>query len=65
MPDMQLELRVLDVSIGGCALWLPHDLPPWKTVYHYFRLWHKNGTWEKINDALRDGNQLGFIGAAG
>ena len=28
VPDMQLELRVLDLSIGGCALWLPHDLPP-------------------------------------
>jgi putative transposase len=25
---------------GGCA-WrlLPHDFPPWKTVYHYFRSW--------------------------
>ena len=25
---------------AGCA-WrlLPHDLPPWQTVYHYFRLW--------------------------
>lgn len=28
MPDMQLTLRVLDVSIGGCALWLPGDVPP-------------------------------------
>lgn len=28
LPDMQLGLRVLDVSIGGCALWLPHDVPP-------------------------------------
>jgi c-di-GMP-binding flagellar brake protein YcgR len=27
MPDMQLELRLLDVSIGGCALWLPADVP--------------------------------------
>jgi putative transposase len=32
---------------------LPHDLPPWKTVYHYFRLWRKDGTWERINSALR------------
>ena len=32
---------------------LPHDLPPWKTVYHYFRLWCKDGTWEAINAALR------------
>ena len=39
---------------AGCA-WrmLPHDLPPWKTVYHYFRLWRKDGTWERINAALR------------
>lgn len=28
MPEMQVELRVLDVSIGGCALWLPPDVPP-------------------------------------
>ena len=26
-PDLQLSLRVLDVSIGGCALLLPHDAP--------------------------------------
>ncbi len=26
--DMRLSLRVLDVSIGGCALWLPNDVPP-------------------------------------
>jgi c-di-GMP-binding flagellar brake protein YcgR len=28
MPDMSLALRMLDVSIGGCALWLPGDVPP-------------------------------------
>jgi c-di-GMP-binding flagellar brake protein YcgR len=28
IPDMKLTLRVLDVSIGGCALFLPDDLPP-------------------------------------
>ena len=26
--EMQLTLRVLDVSIGGCALFLPDDVPP-------------------------------------
>ena len=26
--EMQLALRVLDVSIGGCALFLPDDVPP-------------------------------------
>jgi len=39
---------------SGCA-WrlLPHDLPPWKTVYHYFRLWRLNGLWARLNAALR------------
>jgi transposase len=39
----------------GCA-WrlLPHDFPPWQTVYHYVRLWRLDGTWERIHDALRD-----------
>jgi flagellar brake protein len=27
MPDTEYGLRVIDLSIGGCALFLPHDLP--------------------------------------
>ena len=30
---------------------LPHDLPPWPTVYWYFRRWRLDGTWERINAA--------------
>ncbi len=39
---------------SGCA-WrmLPHDLPPRQTVYHYFRQWKGDGTWERMNEALR------------
>jgi putative transposase len=39
---------------SGCA-WrmLPHDLPPRQTVYHYFRQWQGDGTWERMNEALR------------
>lgn len=38
----------------GCQ-WdlLPHDLPPKSTVYEYFAAWRDDGTWQKINDALR------------
>ncbi len=45
---------VFYVLRSGCA-WrlLPHDFPPWKTVYHYFRLWRIDGTWEKLNAAIR------------
>jgi putative transposase len=39
---------------SGCP-WrlLPHDFPPWKTVYHYFRAWRLNGTWQRMHAALR------------
>jgi len=39
---------------SGCA-WrmLPHEFPPWKTVYHYFHLWRLTGFWERINASLR------------
>jgi putative transposase len=38
---------------SGC-IWrlLPHDLPPWKTVYHYFRLWRIQGLWEQLHAEL-------------
>jgi putative transposase len=37
--------------VAGCA-WrmLPQDLPQWKTVYHYFRAWRLDGTWEKVHE---------------
>jgi putative transposase len=39
---------------SGCA-WrmLPNDLPPYGTVYHYFRQWKGDGTWEYMNQELR------------
>jgi putative transposase len=39
---------------SGCQ-WrlLPHDFPRWPTVYHYFRKWRLDGTWERINRAIR------------
>jgi transposase len=38
----------------GCS-WrqMPHDLPNGKTAYHYFRLWKRDGTWEKAMSSLR------------
>jgi len=53
------ELReILDAILyilkSGCA-WrlLPHEFPPWKSVYHYFRSWRLDGTWERMHSALR------------
>ena len=32
---------------------LPHEYPPWQTVYHYVRLWRTDGTFERMNAGLR------------
>src|SRR5579864_833080 len=46
---------ILYVNRTGCQ-WraLPSDYPPWSTAYDYFRKWSHDGTWQRINDALRD-----------
>jgi putative transposase len=58
-PRIHTLREILDavfyVVRGGCA-WrlLPHDFPPWKTVYHYyFRTWRIDGTWQRLHEALR------------
>jgi putative transposase len=38
---------------GGSWRALPHDFPPWRTVYNYFQWWTWDGTWQTILDALR------------
>lgn len=44
---------ILYVVYTGCP-WscLPHDFPNWKTVYNTFWRWQKDGTWERVHDAL-------------
>lgn len=39
----------------GCQ-WrmLPKDFPKWKTVNDYFLKWSKDGTWTRLNEALRE-----------
>jgi transposase len=31
---------------------LPHDFPPWQTVYDYRTKWKEAGVWEHIHDCL-------------
>ena len=54
-PWREILNALFYVTRSGCA-WrlLPHDLPPWKTVYTYFRQWRLDGTWERLNAALRE-----------
>ncbi len=59
-PRMHTTREILNAIFynivrSGCA-WrlLPHDFPPWKTIYHYFRCsWRLDGTWERVHAALR------------
>ena len=46
---------ILYVGRTGCA-WraLPHDFPPYTTVYDYFRAWRDSAVWERVNQALRE-----------
>jgi transposase len=46
---------ILYLDRTGCS-WrqLPHDFPPWDTVYFYFQRWAADGTTDRIHDALRD-----------
>ncbi len=31
---------------------LPHDLPPWQTVYYYLRRWKREGIWDRVHHAV-------------
>jgi putative transposase len=39
---------------GGAWRLLPHDFPPWQTVYGCFNAWSKDGTLQRLHDALRE-----------
>jgi len=40
---------------AGCQ-WrmLPKDFGPWGKVYYYFAKWRQDGTWQRLNDSLRE-----------
>jgi transposase len=54
-PRREIVNAILYVLRTGCQ-WraLPHDLPPWGTVWWYFRQWRAAGVWEQVNTALRE-----------
>lgn len=45
---------ILYLLRAGCA-WrmLPKEYGPWSTVYGVFRLWGKQGVWERVHNTLR------------
>jgi len=49
----ELVNAILYVLRTGCS-WrmLPHDFPPWDTVYGYFNRWRKASVWEQAHQQL-------------
>jgi transposase len=58
-PATHARREIVDAMLyvlrGGIS-WrsLPHEYPPWQTVYDDFRRWRDDGTWEQIAATLRE-----------
>ena len=54
-PRREIVDAIFYLLRTGCA-WrmLPHDFPPWQTVYWHFVRFNRDGTVDAIHDALRD-----------
>ncbi len=57
-PKIHITHEILDVIFyvlkSGCP-WrlLPRDVPPWRSVYWWFRRWRIYATFERLTAALR------------
>jgi putative transposase len=54
--DIRLVVNAIFYVVRAGCQWrmLPSDYPTWSTAYYYFRKWTRDGTWRRLNDALRD-----------
>lgn len=54
--DMREVLNAIFYVLKTGCQWdhLPHDFPAKGTIYHYFNTWRKDGTWQRMNDRLRE-----------
>ena len=56
---MHSRRRIVDAILclnrTGCA-WrqLPHDFPPWATVFWYFQQWPEDSVVDRLHDSQRD-----------
>ena len=54
--DMREVLNGINYLVRtGCG-WrsIPHDLPNWHTVRHYYDRFRADGTWERVHGAMRE-----------
>ena len=52
-PKREIVEAILYLLRAGCS-WrlLPHDFPPWQTVYCYLRRWEREGVWARVHHTL-------------
>jgi putative transposase len=53
--DLRAVLNAILYLVRTGCQWrmLPKDFPPWSTVHTWYRRWRRDGTWERITEALR------------
>jgi putative transposase len=53
--DLREVLNALLYLVRSGCQWrmIPHEFPPWKTCYNYYRAWIDSGTWDEITYLLR------------
>lgn len=53
--DMREVVNVMFYVVKTGCQWqsLPRDFPNYQSVYYHYHKWCKDGTWERINRALR------------
>ena len=58
--DMRQILNALFYQQRTGCQWraLPHEYPPWPTVWTYFWQWRKTGKWEALPTQLREALRL-------
>lgn len=52
--DLREVLNAINYRWRTGCVWrmLPHDFPPWATVYTYFRAWQRDGTLKHVREVL-------------
>jgi transposase len=52
VPKREIFEAILHLLRAGCS-WrrLPHDVPPWQTVYYDLRRWEGEGVWTRVHHA--------------
>jgi transposase len=52
VPKREIVEAILHLLRAGRS-WrlLPHDFPPWQTVYHHLRRWEREGVWTWVHHA--------------